>query len=88
MAKSSSVLIPASSEEKRLGVTVSAEVYRWWMDHVHDIKRRESLREFSLASLLSRIADCGSYDFGLEEIAKYKKQAIEDGGVRRKRRAS
>jgi hypothetical protein len=87
MAKSKSA--PISVEEKRLGVTVTAGVYRWWMDHVHDIKRRESLREFSLASLLSRIADADAYDFGLEAIAKFKKQAgIEDGGVRRKRRAS
>jgi hypothetical protein len=86
MAKSNSVL---AAGEKRLGVTVSVEVYSWWMNHVHEIKRRESLREFSLASLLSRIADCGSYDFGLEAIARYKRQAgAEDGGPRRKRRAS
>jgi len=80
-----------SAQEKRLGVTVTAGVYRWWMDHVHEIKQRESLREFSLASLLSRIADAGVYDFGLEEIARYRKQAaMEDGGagVRRKRHAS
>ena len=87
MVKSNSVL---AAGEKRLGVTVSAEVYSWWMDHVHEIKQRESLREFSLASLLSRIADAGVYDFGLEEIARYRKQvASEDGGgLRRKKRAS